>query len=313
MAHTQRRNRCFLGLPLLIALLLGLSVDAGQRPAAAATPVVQKKISEGVLPAEAQAAQAAPAGVVRKKLPAPPAAPASAVPTPAVPEPPVQAAAPPAPPVAIAPVDTPKPEEAKPEEAKPAETVTAAPAPAPAQPPPAAIVPVPAAAPAAMAPKPEAPKPAVKAAPGTGRTPFSLLLASCQDRRNAEAALADFRRSGLAPYIVQTDLGPKGVWWRTLAGAYPSLEEAVAAKRGPALARAVPVRTPYANLVGEYGSEPEAAAAAAELTRKGLFPYTVKKGASVQLMIGAFPGQAAAESHRRELEALGVTARTIQR
>jgi cell division septation protein DedD len=196
-------------------------------------------------------------------------------------------------------------------EAKPAETMTAAPAPA--QPPPAAIVPVPAAAPAAMAPKPEAPKPAVKAAPGTGRTPFSLLLASCQDRRNAEAALADFRRSGLAPYIVQTDLGPKGVWWRTLTGAYPSLEEAVAAKRGPALARAVPVRTPYANLVGEYGSEPEAAAAAAELTRKGLFPYTVKKGASVQLMIGAFPGQAAAESHRRELEALGVTARTIQR
>jgi hypothetical protein len=164
-----------------------------------------------------------------------------------------------------------------------------------------------------MAPKPEAPKPAVKAAPGTGRTPFSLLLASCQDRRNAEAALADFRRSGLAPYIVQTDLGPKGVWWRTLTGAYPSLEEAVAAKRGPALARAVPVRTPYANLVSEYGSEPEAAAAAAELTRKGLFPYTVKKGASVQLMIGAFPGQAAAESHRRELEALGVTARTIQR
>ena len=311
MAHTQRRNRCFFGLPLLIALLLGLSVDAGQRPAAAATPVVQKKISEGVLPAEAQAAQAAPAGVVRKKLPAPPAAPVSAVPTPAVPEPPVQAAAPPAPPVAIAPVDTPKPEEAKPVEAKPAETVTAAPAPA--QPPPAAIVPVPAAAPAAMAPKPEAPKPAVKAAPGTGRTPFSLLLASCQDRRNAEAALADFRRSGLAPYIVQTDLGPKGVWWRTLTGAYPSLEEAVAAKRGPALARAVPVRTPYANLVGEYGSEPEAAAAAAELTRKGLFPYTVKKGASVQLMIGAFPGQAAAESHRRELEALGVTARTIQR
>jgi len=311
MAHTQRRNRCFLGLPLLIALLLGLSVDAGQRPAAAATPVVQKKISEGVLPAEAQAAEAAPAGVVRKKLPAPPAAPVSAVPTPAVPEPPVQIAVPPAPPVAIAPVDTPKPEEAKPVEAKPAETMTAAPAPA--QPPPAAIVPVPAAAPAAMAPKPEAPKPAVKAAPGTGRTPFSLLLASCQDRRNAEAALADFRRSGLAPYIVQTDLGPKGMWWRTLTGAYPSLEEAVAAKRGPALARAVPVRTPYANLVSEYGSEPEAAAAAAELTRKGLFPYTVKKGASVQLMIGAFPGQAAAESHRRELEALGVTARTIQR
>jgi len=310
MAHTQRRNRCFLGLSLLIALLLGWSVDAGLRPAAAAAPVVQKKISEGVLPAEAQAAEAAPAGVVRKKLPAPPVAPERAAPTPPVPEPPVQVAAPPAPPVAIAPVDAPTPEAAKPVESKPAETVAAAPVPPP---PPPAIVPAPAAAPAATAPKPEASKPAVKAAPGPGRAPFSLLLVSCQDRRNAEAALADFRRSGLVPYIVQTDLGPKGVWWRTLAGAYSSLEEAMAAKRGPALAHAVPVRTPYANLVGEYGSEPEAAAAAAELARKGLFPYTVKKGASVQLMIGAFPGQAAAESHRRELEALGVTARTIQR
>ena len=59
-------------------------------------------------------------------------------------------------------------------------------------------------------------------------------------------------------------------WWRTLAGAYPSLEEAMAAKRGPALAQAVPVRTPYANLVGEFESEPEAAAAAAELARRGV-------------------------------------------
>jgi cell division septation protein DedD len=157
------------------------------------------------------------------------------------------------------------------------------------------------------------PKPAVKAPAGPARAPFSLLLASCQDRRNAEAALADFRRTGLAPHIVQTDLGPKGVWWRTLAGAYPSLEEAMAARRGPGLAHAVPVRTPYANLVMEFGSEPEAAAAAAELARKGLSPYTVRKGASVQLMIGAFQDPAAAERQRRELEAAGVTARTVQR
>jgi hypothetical protein len=63
----------------------------------------------------------------------------------------------------------------------------------------------------------------------------------------------------------------------------------------------------------EFGSEPEAAAAAAELARKGLWPYTIRKGASVQLMIGAFQDQAAAESQRRELEAAGVTARTVQR
>ncbi|MCK7512363.1 MAG: hypothetical protein MZV70_55535 [Desulfobacterales bacterium] len=47
-------------------------------PAAASATVVSKKLAEGSLPAEAQAAEAAPAGVVRKKLPAPPAAPVSA-------------------------------------------------------------------------------------------------------------------------------------------------------------------------------------------------------------------------------------------
>jgi hypothetical protein len=304
MVQSQRRNRCFLVFALLIALLLGLSVDAGLRPAAAAEPVVQKKLSDELLPAAA-----VPPGVVRKKLPAPPAVQSSAEPTPAASAPAVQTA--PAPPAAVAPVDVAKTEEAKPAEAKPmepkpAEIVTAAP-----PPPPPAVVPAPAAA--ASAPKTGTPKPAVKPAPGPTRYPFSLLLASCQDRRNAEAALADFRRTGLAPYVVQTDLGPKGVWWRTLAGAFPSIEETVAAKRGPALAHAVVVRTPYANLVGEYGSEPEAAAAAAALARKGLFPYTVAAGASVQLLVGAFPTQSAAESHRHELEALGVNARTVQR
>ncbi|MCU0564740.1 MAG: SPOR domain-containing protein [Desulfobacterales bacterium] len=306
MARTQRRYRCLLVLFWLTASLPGLCVDGILHPAVASTAVVQKKFAEGLLPAEAQAAEAAPPGVVRKKLPAPPAAPASvetAPPAPAAP-PPVQAAEPAPAPAPATPAAPAVAEGATPAETKPAETVTAAPAPPPPAPPAAPVVAVPA---------PPAPKPAVKASSGPARTPFSLLLASCQDRRNAEAALADFRRTGLAPHIVQTDLGPKGVWWRTLAGAYPSLEEAMAARRGAGLANAVPVRTPYANLVMEFGSEPEAAAAAAELARKGLWPYTIRKGASVQLMIGAFQDQAAAESQRRELEAAGVTARTVQR
>ena len=306
MARTQRRYRCFLILSWLTAILLGWCADGALHPAAASTTVVLKKFAEGLLPAEAQAAEAAPPGVVRKKLPAPPAAPASAeAAPPATAAPPtVQADEPasaPAPATQAAPAVA---EGATPAETKPAQTVTAAPAPPP---------PAPPAAPVVAAPPPPAQKPAVKDAPGPARTPFSLLLASCQDRRNAEAVLADFRRTGLAPHIVQTDLGSKGVWWRTLAGAYPSLEEAMAARRGAGLANAVPVRTPYANLVMEFGSEPEAAAAAAELVRKGLSPYTVRKGASVQLMIGAFQDQAAAERQRRELEAAGVAARTVQR
>jgi len=104
-----------------------------------------------------------------------------------------------------------------------------------------------------------------------------------------------------------------GVWWRTLAGAYPSIDAAELAKQGPALANAVVVKTPYTNLIGEYPSEAEATDAAAALARKGLFPYLLKGSATVLVMAGAFPVQAAAEDYRRELDALGVAARTVQR
>jgi cell division septation protein DedD len=74
------------------------------------------------------------------------------------------------------------------------------------------------------------------------------------------------------------------------------------------------VKTPFANLVGDYPSEREAAEASLRLAQKGLFPYVVKgPGDTARLLVGAFPAQAAAEQQQRELEGMGIAARTIRR
>lgn len=339
MVHVLRRKWPFRVLALLTTFLLGLQTGrmlpeparVGQTPSGRTTTVVLKKISDSLLPGEAHAAEA-PAGLVRKKLPpAPGPAGEPAATTPAAETPGTvagpQAAAPgpvvktlPEPPaVIVAPADIKAPEE-KPAEVADAASPPTVPAVAPPSPPAvAAAEPAaepsapPAVAPVAAPPRPAVVPPAPKGSIAGARNPFSLLLASCQDKRNAEAALASYRRLGLEPYIVLTDLVPKGVWWRTLCGAYPTLEAAAGAKQGKSLANAVVVRTPYAALIGEYVSDSEAVQAAAALARKGLFPYLVKGPASVQLMAGAFPAQSAADDYRRQLEALGVTSRTIQR
>ena len=110
--------------------------------------------------------------------------------------------------------------------------------------------------------------------------PFSLLLASCQDRRNAEAALTSYRRLGLAPYIVQTDSARRGCGGGHWPAHYPSTTRR-GRQAGACTRQAVVVKTPYANLVGEYASEAEATDAAAALARKGLFPYLLKGSATV--------------------------------
>lgn len=259
-------------------------------------------------PGAAHAAEVSQTVLVRKKLPA------------LVPEEPPGAEPLPAPTVPA--IEPSRQEQEKPKEAaapEPAPTA-AAPEPKPTPPPPAAV-PEPPAAPASPPPvarpaKMDAPPPELQASADLPASyPFSLLLSSCREKENAVSALSGYQQAGLAPYIVQTDLGSKGVWWRTLAGHYRTLAEAAQAKAAFNLSKAVVVKTPYANLIGRFSSETEAAEAAARVARMGVFPYLVKgsSGAPVQLMAGAFSSQQAADAHRRELDARGVSTRTVQR
>ncbi len=305
MAASKRKTRRYLMVGLMLVCMPGLLWDAGQFMAErrairnigpsedASGCAVGNRWNAGFGSGVAYAAESNQPALVRKKLPElTPAAPPRAEPPPA----------PAAPPAATEP-ETPKAVAAS-EPAPPA----AAPLPEPVH------VPPPPAAPPAPA-KIETPKP--EPAPvsvGRAAYPFSILLSSCKEKENALAALSGFRQTGMTPYIVRTDLGGKGIWWRTLMGHYRTLAEAAQAKSALRLSDAVVVKTPYANLIGQYGSEAEAAEAAHRVTRKEVFPYVVKgPGPSFQLLAGAFPSQHAAEIHRRELDAKGVSTRTVQR
>jgi hypothetical protein len=340
MVSAQRKKRLYLIAGAMILLVLGLLWHAGMlmqgarsaRRTDAKPPalqpqsvVVTKKIS-GSVASEAHAAAGQPAPVIRKKLPPMPAPVPKVEPPPAVPAPAPAAAVPetpqepqplakePTPAVASAP---PAPEALKEIPEKPIEAKPAAPAPAvSAHPAPAALPPPPAApVPPDSPKKPEAAKTVVKPPKSErGTYPLSLLLSSNRGRESALSTLPGYQRQGLAPYIVHTDLGDKGKWWRTLIGHYRSLEEALKAKKAMKLDEAAVVKTPFANLLGDYPSEREAVEAAARFPRKDLFPYMVKSaGGDAQLLIGAFPTQAAAEEQQRELAGQGIQARTIRR
>jgi hypothetical protein len=309
MADSGKKKRLFTMVGLLIALVLGALWLAGnmmqssrgsrkevRTQAGQPQPVVVKKLPAPAGSA-ANLAEGAEPAMVRKKLPqAPPA-----------PEPPPSATPAPEPPKAA---------EAPPPAQKETPVETAPPAAAVSLPPPPAGPLVAQAAPAAppLPVKPEPAKPAERARAERFAAPFSILLSSCRDRENALAGLPHYRQAGLTPYVVQTDLGDKGTWWRTLTGSFKSLDEASQAKKAFNLADAVVVKTPFANLVGAYPSEAGAAELAARLGKHGHITYTVKGPKnSVQLVVGAFLAKPAAEKLQHELAAQGIASQVVQR
>jgi hypothetical protein len=308
MTASKRKTRCCLMVGLMLVFMPGLLWDAGlfmaERRAVreigpsedASGRAVGNRWDARFGPGVAYAAESSQPALVRKKLP-------ELTPvTPSRVEPQTPPPAPAAPPTAT------EPEKHKEVAASEPAPPAAAPLPEPVHVPPPPVAPP---APAKIeTPKPEpAPISVARAA-----DPFSILLSSCKEKENALAALSRYRQTGMTPYIVRTDLGGKGIWWRTLTGHYRTLAEAAQAKSALKLSDAVVVKTPYANLIGQYGSETEAAEAAHRVTQKEVFPYVVKgPGPSFQLMAGAFPSQQAAEIHRRELDARGVSTRTVQR
>jgi len=308
MTALKRKTRRYLMVGLMFVFMPGLLWDVGQFMAelqavrnlgqneGALDRTVGNHWNAGFGAGVAYAAESSQPALVRKKLPE------------LTPVTPPRVESPPAPQAPAAPPAATEPEKPKGVAASEPAPPAAAPLPEPVP------VPPPPVAPPAPA-KIETPKPEpAPVSPTRAAYPFSILLSSCKERENALAALSGYRQTGLTPYIVRTDLGGKGIWWRTLTGHYRTLAEATQAKNALKLSDAVVVKTPYANLIGQYGSESEAAEAANRVTQKEVFPYVVKgPGPSFQLMAGAFSSQQAAEIHRRELDARGVSTRTVQR
>lgn len=261
------------------------------------------------VPSECPAqASGAPGVVVRKKLPA---APEENVVRKRIPEPPPAAVQPP--PAAAETASPAAAAEAAPPSAPPAAPSAAAETPSPAAATPAkAEAPPPPAPPSA--PPPPAKEPPARPASTAAVKPYSILLASHRQKENALVELAHYRRGGLAPYLTLTELPGKGAWWRTLCGGYASLAEALEARKRLRIPDAVVVRTPFANLVGEFPSERDAAKPAARLTEIGFQPYTLPApGGGVALLVGAHPDRQGAERDRLALKEKGIEARVVSR
>jgi septal ring-binding cell division protein DamX len=331
MPSSQPKKKFYLAFGLMAILFLGLLWNAGMQfqgssetgpkdsKAQAFQPgpvIVTKKISAPSL-SEADAAEDKMAAGIRKKLPPPapkadptPTAPTSGlVPTPESAPPSdgpekSQEAAPAQPPVVAA---LPLQEVSKQTPEKQPET------PSVTQSEKAPPVVVSAAPPSSKLPEPK--KTVAKIVKnGSGVYPFSLLLCSHRIQENALAMQAEFERKGLKTYIVYTDLGAKGKWWRTLYGQYKDYNEALKAIKDLNLKDVVAVKTPFANLLGDYPTESDAAGALAPLTGKGLFPY-LSKGTegSARLLVGAFSTRSEAEQHQRQLEGMGISTSTVPR
>jgi cell division septation protein DedD len=99
-----------------------------------------------------------------------------------------------------------KPEPPKAEPPKPEPKVVAAPPAKPVEPP-----------------KAEPPK-------GDGKGRFTLQLSSFQTRGEADAFIAELKKSGYAPTVTEANVPGKGTWFRVRLGGYSSYDEAMAGK-----------------------------------------------------------------------------------
>ena len=149
---------------------------------------------------------------------------------------------------------------------------------------------------------------------GVSLHPYSILLSSCRQWDSVQKVLINYRKIGLAPYVVKVELGKNEVWWRIFAGHYKTRKEALRAKNRRDLSDSIIMKTPYTNLIGGFSSETEATEMLLSIKKLGYSPYIVKTVENnFQLVVGAFMTKKGAEKQKIELESKGIKNQIIER
>lgn len=144
--------------------------------------------------------------------------------------------------------------------------------------------------------------------------PYSILLASCRLEESAQIVYFNYKKIGLAPYIVKVELGQNKVWFRIFAGHYKTRKEALRVIKEYDLSASLVLKTPYANLIGIFSSEDEAADILGLLQRLGYSPYFVKEAEnSFLLVVGAFMTRKKADKQSLELQLEGIQNQIVKR
>jgi septal ring-binding cell division protein DamX len=142
--------------------------------------------------------------------------------------------------------------------------------------------------------------------------PYTIHMASYSSPGVAREEVATFRR-GFQAYLVHTDLGEKGIWYRLFLGHFPTATAALDAINKYRFKDAIVFHSRYACLVGSYPSTAQAAAVARRLTAKGFLPYTIVIGKTCHLFVGAHPSRTAAEALLEDLSVNHFPSKLVER
>jgi len=144
------------------------------------------------------------------------------------------------------------------------------------------------------------------------RYPYAIHIASFQALDTANEKLADYRR-GFQAYLVRTNLGEKGIWYRLFLGHFPSATAALDAIKKYKLKGALVARNRFACLVGAFTSRAVADQTARQLSDKDFLPYTVTLDKGYYLFVGAHPTVKAAQALKVDLAASGFSSDLTER
>lgn len=149
--------------------------------------------------------------------------------------------------------------------------------------------------------------------PAGGRYPFSLFLGSVPRLDQAEQGVSRYRRNGLFAYHTEVELS-RGIWYRLYAGYFETEEQAESFKQEKNLEGAEVKETPYANLVGTFGSKEKLESKIESLRSFGFSAYPVRDGDGKQrLLVGAFYNEERAKRQQEELNAKGIENQIVKR
>ena len=144
--------------------------------------------------------------------------------------------------------------------------------------------------------------------------PYTIRLASYPSLAPARAAMQQYRRQGLAAFLVATDPNAEDVYWLVNAGAYADYAAAVAARQAAGVADSFVKKTPWANQVGAPMTLTEMAPAAARLAAADHIPYAVAAtGGGYRLLVGAFATTEGASACQRRMATDGFASEVVPR
>lgn len=144
--------------------------------------------------------------------------------------------------------------------------------------------------------------------------PYSLLLSSCRLPQSARKVVTDYKKLGLAPYVVKVKFDNGDEWLRVLAGQYQTRQEALKVQKKQQLSAAIVKKTPYTNLIGTFRAKKEMQDEVSRLKKLGYSPYFLKTpDGRFKLVVGAFITREGAEVHSQELQSKGIQNSVINR